>query len=110
MTSSTSEERLCTVLRISARSQRGTIGNDIPQVTLWRLLQKHLHLKAYKLTIAQAVERWTFSTHLSVNVFVTLASEQRLEYNCKVLFETPCTLESLSTAERWNGGKCRVKQ
>jgi hypothetical protein len=29
---------------------------------------------------------------LSVNVFVTLARQQHLEYHCKTQFETPCVL------------------
>jgi hypothetical protein len=31
--------------------------NDIPNVTAWRVLRKRLHLKAYKLSIDQGVER-----------------------------------------------------
>jgi hypothetical protein len=38
----------------------------------------------------QQLERWIVRTPSSVNVFVTLATQQHLEYNCKTLFETPC--------------------
>jgi hypothetical protein len=30
--------------------------NDIPHVSVWRVLRKHLHLNAYKSSIAQSVE------------------------------------------------------
>jgi hypothetical protein len=36
---------------------------DIPNVTMWQVLRKHLYLKAYK------------HTPLSINIFVTLATE-----------------------------------
>jgi hypothetical protein len=32
------------------------LHNGIPNVTVWRVLQKHIHLKAYKLSIVQGVE------------------------------------------------------
>jgi hypothetical protein len=47
----------------------------IPNVAVWRVLQKRLHLKAYKLSIVQGVERNIVCTPLSVNVFVTLATQ-----------------------------------
>jgi hypothetical protein len=43
--------------------------NGIPNVTLWRVLRKRLHLKAYKISIFQGVEWWIVCTPLSVNVF-----------------------------------------
>jgi hypothetical protein len=52
--------------------------------------KKSLHLKAYKLSIIQDVERWMVCTPLSVKVFITLATQQHLEYHCKTFFETPC--------------------
>jgi hypothetical protein len=64
--------------------------NDIPNVTMGWVLRKRLHMKAYKLFIVQHLERWTVCMSLSVKVFVTLAIQQHLEYNCKALFETPC--------------------
>jgi hypothetical protein len=36
------------------------------------------------------VERWRVYKPLSVNVFVTLATQYHLEYNCKALFEAHC--------------------
>jgi hypothetical protein len=51
---------------------------------------KRLRLKAYKLTIVQAVEHWIVCTPLGVNVFVTLSTQQHLEYHCKALFQTSC--------------------
>jgi hypothetical protein len=36
-------------------------------------VKKRLHLKVYKLSIVQGVERWIVCTPLSVNVFVILA-------------------------------------
>jgi hypothetical protein len=46
--------------------------SDIPNVTVWRVLRKCLHLKAYKLYIVQGVQRWVLCTPLNVNGFVTL--------------------------------------
>jgi hypothetical protein len=46
--------------------------NAIPNVTVWRVLRKRLHLKAYKLLGYEQLERWTVCTSLSVNVSVTL--------------------------------------
>jgi hypothetical protein len=43
------------------------------------MLRKRLHLKTYKLSIVQGVERW-----------ITPATQQQLEYHCKALFEPPC--------------------
>jgi hypothetical protein len=57
------------------------------------VLRKRLHLTAYRLFIIQCfegVERWVVCTPLSVNVFVTLATQQRFQHNCKALFETLC--------------------
>jgi hypothetical protein len=36
------------------------------------------------------LERWMVCTHLSANVFVTLATQLHLEYHCKAPFETSC--------------------
>jgi hypothetical protein len=52
--------------------------------------EEHLHLKAYKLFIIQGVKLWIVCTPLSVKAFVTLATQQHLEYHCKALFKTPC--------------------
>jgi hypothetical protein len=58
--------------------------NGIPNVTaVWRVLQKRLD------TLCN-IRGWIICTPLSVNVFVTLATELHLEYYCKTLFETPC--------------------
>jgi hypothetical protein len=59
----------------------------VPNVTLWRVLRKCLNFQACKLS---AVQGWIACTSLSVNVFLTLATQQYLEYHCKPLFETPC--------------------
>jgi hypothetical protein len=32
--------------------------NGIANVTVWRVLRKRLHLKAYKLSILRGFERW----------------------------------------------------
>jgi hypothetical protein len=61
-----------------------------PNVIVWLVLRKHLHLEAYKLSSVQDVERWTVCTPLSVNVSVTLTTQQHLEYHCEALSETPC--------------------
>jgi magnesium-transporting ATPase (P-type) len=37
-------------------------------------------------------EWWIVFPLLSVNFFVTLATQYRLEYSCKALFETPCII------------------
>jgi hypothetical protein len=51
------------------------LTSDIPNVTVWRVSRKHLHLKAYNLAILQCVERWIVCTPFSVNFFVTLATQ-----------------------------------
>jgi hypothetical protein len=38
-------------------------------------VKKSLHFKAYKLLIVEGVERWIVLTHLSANVFITLATQ-----------------------------------
>jgi hypothetical protein len=62
------------------------LRSGIPNITLWRVLRKRLHLKAYKLSIAQGVQRRRDCTPLSVNVFVTLSTQYRFEYHCEGLF------------------------
>jgi hypothetical protein len=57
---------------------------------VWRVLLKRLYLKEHKLYIVQDVERWIVCTNLIINVFVTLATQQHLEYHRKALFETSC--------------------
>jgi hypothetical protein len=42
--------------------------NVIPNVAVWRVLRKRLHLKMYKLSIIQGVKRWIVCTPLIVNV------------------------------------------
>jgi hypothetical protein len=56
----------------------------IPNVTVWRVLRKRLHFNAYKLSIC---------TPFNVNFFVTVATQQYLEYHCKAVFETPRILK-----------------
>jgi hypothetical protein len=53
---------------------RKELYNGIPNFAVWRVLRKSLHLKVYK---------------RSVKFFVTLATQQYLEYNCKSLVQTP---------------------
>jgi hypothetical protein len=64
--------------------------NGIPNVTLWRVLRELLYLKAYKLSIVQHLEVWIVCISLNINVHVTLATEQHLEYHCKAFFKTLC--------------------
>jgi hypothetical protein len=45
-----------------------------PNVTVWRVLRKRSHLKAYKLYVDQSVERRVVCTPVSVNVFLTLST------------------------------------
>jgi hypothetical protein len=52
--------------------------NSIPTVTVWRVLGKRLYLKMYKLAILQSVEMYNLMP-LSVNVFVTLATQAAYE-------------------------------
>jgi hypothetical protein len=47
-------------------------------------------LISFWVLLFQGVERWIVCTPLSVNVFVTIATHQHLEYHCKALFEIPC--------------------
>jgi hypothetical protein len=60
-----------------------------PNSTVWPLLRKSLHFKAYKLSIIQHLERWTVCMPLREKVFVTIATQYYLEYHYKALFETP---------------------
>jgi hypothetical protein len=48
--------------------------SGIPNVNVWRVLRKLLHLKAYRLSIVQGAERWIVCKPLSVNVFVSLVT------------------------------------
>jgi hypothetical protein len=48
--------------------------NVIRNVTVWCVIRKCLHLKAYKLSIDQGVERWIVFSLISLNVFLTLAT------------------------------------
>jgi hypothetical protein len=65
-----------------------------------RVLRKLLYLKAYKLSVVEDVERLIVCTPLSINVFVTLATQYHLEYHCKALIETPYIGYKLSKAKR----------
>jgi hypothetical protein len=75
-TLSTTTSILCwinaTCFSLTTRCFKKELYNFIPNVTVGRVLRKRLHLKAYKLSIVQHLER-----------------QQHLEYRCKVLFETP---------------------
>jgi hypothetical protein len=56
--------------------------NGIPNVTVWRVLRKSLHLKVYKQTMS--------SLHAyKYKIFVTLAKGYDLEYHFTAHFETP---------------------
>jgi hypothetical protein len=46
-----------------------------PNITVWRVLRKYLHLQVYNLSSVQDVERWVVYTPVNVNVFVTLATQ-----------------------------------
>jgi hypothetical protein len=59
---------------IKHRAFQKELYNGISNVTVWRVLRKRLHLKAYKLSI-QGVERWIIYMYLSTNVFVTLVTQ-----------------------------------
>jgi hypothetical protein len=63
--------------------------NCISTVTVWKVLQSRLHLKAYKLSIVQHLEQRIVCMPLSVNVLVTLATQQHLEYRCIALLKHP---------------------
>jgi hypothetical protein len=47
--------------------------NGIPSVTVWQVLRKPLHFKAYELSSIQHLEQWIVRTPLSANAFITLA-------------------------------------
>jgi hypothetical protein len=40
--------------------EKKKLYNGIPNVTMWRVLRKPLHLNAYKVSIVQHFERWIF--------------------------------------------------
>jgi hypothetical protein len=71
--------------------------NGIPNVTELRVLRKRLYLKAYNLSIVEHLEQTVFMP-LSVTVFVTLATQQHLEYRSflnalyNALSESTCRL------------------
>jgi hypothetical protein len=46
------------------------LWNGIPNVTVWRVLRKRLHLNAYKLSFVESVGRWIVCMPLSVNLFL----------------------------------------
>jgi hypothetical protein len=52
--------------------------SGVPNVTVWRVLRKRLHLKVYKLSVVQVIEvleRRIVCMPLSINVFVTPATQ-----------------------------------
>jgi hypothetical protein len=49
--------------------------NGTPNDIVWRVLRKPLHFKAYKLFTVKYLELWIICTPLSVNIFVTLATQ-----------------------------------
>jgi hypothetical protein len=65
-------------------------GRSFPSTSVY----SHTHALHSLSTIVQhdvqGVERRIVCTPLSVNVFVTLATQQHLKYHCKALFETLC--------------------
>jgi hypothetical protein len=63
------EAKLKGILEMHSVSKKALRG--IPNVALWRVLRKLLH----KLSIIQNLERWIVCTPLSVNVFLTLATD-----------------------------------
>jgi hypothetical protein len=48
------------------------VYNGIPNVTVWRMLRKCLHFKAYKPSIVQDVQRRIVCTPLSINMHIRL--------------------------------------
>jgi hypothetical protein len=72
-------ERMDRICRVFLKE----LYNGNPNVTVWRMLRKRLHLKVHKLFIAQRLERWTVLTSLSVNSFVTLAIQLHLVYRLR---------------------------
>jgi hypothetical protein len=60
-------------------------------VTIYIYIYTRIYIYIYTHTfIVQNFDRGIVCTPLSINVFVTLATQQNLEYHCKVIFETPC--------------------
>jgi hypothetical protein len=59
--------------------------NGIPNVTVWRVLRKRLHVKVYKLSIVQHLERWIDCTPLSVktvfNALTRIANKKGMKKN-----------------------------
>jgi hypothetical protein len=53
-------------------------------------ITKTFILKGIQTIFIQRLERWIIFTPLSVKTFVTLATQQHLEYHWKSLFEIPC--------------------
>jgi hypothetical protein len=69
--------------------------NGIPNVTVWRVLRKRLRLKVYK--------RLMIFMPLSVNIFVTLATQQHLEYHCTALFKHPALPVEVTLSRNYPG-------
>jgi hypothetical protein len=53
------------------------------------LLCGECYENVYKITIIQHLAPWIIYTPLSANVFVTLATQQHLEYHCKSFLKYP---------------------
>jgi hypothetical protein len=43
-------------------SKQKKLYNGIPNIAVWRVLRKRLHLKVYKLSIVEHLERWIVYT------------------------------------------------
>jgi hypothetical protein len=87
--------------------------NGIPNVTVWRVLRKRLHLKAYKLSIVQDVERWIVCTPLSIDeyhskVFLSILRYQwKLHWTVATPGKTRCALLHYDTTKY---GKCSTNK
>jgi hypothetical protein len=64
--------------------------DGMSNVTVCGAILKRLNLKAYKVSIVQHLGPWIVCTPLSVNGFVSLATQQHFKYHCEALFKTPC--------------------
>jgi hypothetical protein len=79
--------QFCSKYRSKYRVFQKELYNSIPNVTIWRVLRKGSHLKAYKLSISERLEWHIVCTPLGVNLFLTLSTFQHLECHCKSLSE-----------------------
>jgi hypothetical protein len=65
-------QQICVNVKNNITMFQKGLSSGNPNVTVWRVLWKWLHLKAYKLSIVQGVERWIVCTSFKCKRFRTI--------------------------------------